>query len=280
MNKDKGSIGYQISRLIGSPLFQIAYKPLIMNKEYIPKEGPIILCGNHLHVWDQFPVICATNRTSHWMSKKEYFDSAMGPFFKATGAICVDRKGDAKTAERIALDYLKIGSAVGLFPEGTRNGLKTEHIKILYDKYDIFHSISYEKFEELIKRDNPKLSQLQLLGELYDSKRISKNVFIYSLGNIDDSLQALKEQNTISEEEYNNSLLLPFKYGAVSMAAKTNAKIIPFAVTGDYTIGNDNLMVRFGEPFICSKDNLEENNTELRNKVLQLELTNLKKSNK
>ena len=38
--------------------------------------------------------------------------------------------------------------------------------------------------------------------------------------------------------------LLPFKYGAVSMAQKTNATIIPFAVTGNYKFRSKNLKIK------------------------------------
>ena len=54
------------------------------------------------------------------------------------------------------------------------------------------------------------------------------------------------------------------------MAQKTNATIVPFAVTGDYEIGNDNLTVRFGEPFKVGNMTLEEANEQLRSKILEL----------
>ena len=72
------NLGYQIGRVFGTPYFKKHYNLKIINKEFIPKEGPILLCGNHLHVLDQFPVIASTSRTSHWMAKKEYFDGKLG----------------------------------------------------------------------------------------------------------------------------------------------------------------------------------------------------------
>ena len=77
-------------------------------------------------------------------------------------------------------------------------------------------------------------------------------------------------KNNFSENFYYDSLLLPFKFGAVSMAQKSNATIVPFAVTGDYKIGNDNLVVNYGEGFKISDRSLEEANTELRKNVLAL----------
>ena len=54
------------------------------------------------------------------------------------------------------------------------------------------------------------------------------------------------------------------------MAQKTDAIIVPFGVTGDYEIGNDNLTVSFGEPFKVGNRDLAEANQELREKVLNL----------
>ena len=68
------------------------------------------------------------------MSKKEYFDGKMGPFFRKTGAISVDRFGNPHESVNEALNYLAIGSAVGLFPEGTRNHLKMIKNKELFAK--------------------------------------------------------------------------------------------------------------------------------------------------
>ena len=126
------------------------------------------------------------------MAKKEYFDSKMAWFFKATGCISVDR---SKKKEQ-AIDILKSGGAVGLFPEGTRN--KT------------------------------------------------------------------------------NKFLLPFKFGTVSMAQKTNATIVPFGLTGDYKFRSKNLTVRFGTPFKIGDMNLEEANKKLYNEIEKLMKENLK----
>ena len=46
-----------------------------------------------------------------------------------------------------------------------------------------------------------------------------------------------------------DKFLLPFKYGCVSMAKKTDAYIVPFAVTGTYKFRSKNLVYRIGKPF-------------------------------
>lgn len=119
-------IFYRILRFIATPFFKLYYNPKIINKEVIPKNGAVLLCGNHLHFMDQFPVIASTRRTIHWMSKKEYFEGKHKLFFKLVGCISVDREAHNGVAKKEALKYLKEGSAVGLFPEETRNRTDNE----------------------------------------------------------------------------------------------------------------------------------------------------------
>ena len=65
-------------------------------------------------------------------------------------------------------------------------------------------------------------------------------------------------------------VLQPFKFGAVSMAQKTGAYVIPFAITGKYKFRN-NLTVCFGKPFKIKKDmSLDDANEKLWNNVLTL----------
>ena len=278
-SKDEFKCSYGIIRNIGVPTFKIAFKPTIINKEFIPKEGPIILCGNHLHVWDQFPVIASTNRTTHWMAKKEYFDGKLGPIFRKTGAISVDRYGNAKQGENQAINYLMVDSAVGMFAEGTRNKLKKARINEIYNKYlQGISNIKFEDFENFVV--NYKESQVNFIIKLYEENRISSHELAVALISGVDAYLKLLINKVITQEEYNDSLLLPFKYGCVSMAKKTNSQIVPFAVTGDYKIGNDNLMVRYGEPYYVKSDDLEYENKKLRKKILNLVIDNNKSEKK
>lgn len=273
MGRDPYKIRYGITRTIGKPYFMKKFKPIIIGKENIPKNGPIILAGNHLHVLDQFPVICATKRVTHWMAKKEYFEGKQRAFFKQTGAICVDRQGNAKEAEIEAINYLNNGSAVGIFPEGTRNITKQDKYPILLE---FFPEASEEEISMFIKSKKYPESQIRKLLSLYDEGRISKSQLRYTIlnGEIGDCLLYLRNCSYISEEEYIDSFLLPFKMGAINMAKKTGALIIPFAVTGSYNKKDESLIVSFAPPMDVTDLSYEDANKELRNKVLSLELKN------
>lgn len=72
--------------------------------------------------------------------------------------------------------------------------------------------------------------------------------------------------------------LLPFKFGAVSMAKKTEAYIVPFGVTGDYKFRSKNLTIRYGKPFKVTDMELPEANEKLYREVEKLMRENLKNS--
>ena len=189
MSKKIKETGYKFFKPILGPICKMYYKPTIINAEAIPKEGPILIVGNHKHLFDQCLAIIATKRVIHYMAKKEYWDSPKTRwFFNMVGCIPVNRQIHDSNAKEAAIEVLKNGGAIGLFPEGTRNKTK--------------------------------------------------------------------------------EFLLPFKFGAVSMAQKTNATLVPFGIAGDYIKGGKNLVITFGEPFkVAKEDSLEEANEKLRNEV-------------
>lgn len=74
--------------------------------------------------------------------------------------------------------------------------------------------------------------------------------------------------------------LLPFKFGCVSMAKKTDAYIVPFAVTGDYKFRSKNLVYRIGKPFKVSDMELSDANKKLETEIGNLMKISLNEYNK
>ena len=66
-----------------------------------------------------------------------------------------------------------------------------------------------------------------------------------------------------------DKLLLPFKFGAVSLATKTDAYIVPVGISGDYKFRSKNLIVRIGKPFKVGSD-LEKANEKLYQEIKKL----------
>lgn len=70
--------------------------------------------------------------------------------------------------------------------------------------------------------------------------------------------------------------LLPFKFGAVSMAKKTDAYIVPVGITGEYKFRSKDLTVRIGIPFKINNLTLEEANEKLKSEIGSLMKQDLK----
>lgn len=191
---------YSLGVFLLGPLFKLYYNPKIIGAENIPKEGAILVVGNHIHLFDQCHALISTKRFITYMAKREYFeDKKTAWFFKSVGCISVDRSKKDEGAVESALEVLNNGGAIGLFPEGTRN------------KTALF--------------------------------------------------------------------LQPFKFGAVSMAKKTNAYLVPFGITGEYKFRSKDLTVRFGKPFKVGNMDLEKANDKLFYTVEKLMKENLRENN-
>ena len=272
-NKNKEKCGiYQFFRVTLGPLYRFYYNPKIKGRENIPKEGPIIVVGNHIHIMDQCNPASATKRCLHYMAKKEYFDKQYKEgkfpwFFRGAGCIPVDRSKKDTEAVDAALEVLNNGYALGLFPEGTRNAVKESRAKELYDLYQKEINMDFKSFYEAIK--NEKTSEVNYFEELMNNRLIRREEFINYMFIADNYLKELVRKGKITEDDYYEHLFLPFKFGAVSMAQKTNAVIVPFVTTGHYKFRSKDLNVVIGAPIRVSAD-LEESNKRLRQEMITL----------
>ncbi|MGH8922251.1 MAG: HAD-IB family hydrolase, partial [Actinomycetes bacterium] len=95
----------------------------IAGREHIPRRGPAIVAANHRSYFDPVAIgrtIFEAGRRPRGMGKKELFDAPIiGPLFRASGAICVDRKGDAANALAEAEQALRAGELLAMTPQGT-----------------------------------------------------------------------------------------------------------------------------------------------------------------
>lgn len=274
MIKRNNKLFYIIIKPFVKLKFLLKYHPVIIGKENIPETGGIILCGNHRHKDDQYNVLIITKRMVRYMAKDEYFKGKMAWFYRGAGCIPVYRfSADEKMKNETkseAENVLNNKEALGIFPEGTRNDVLSKQ-----DKIDELYRIVKEKMTlgellNIIKDKNIRYTQIDYLKELEKSNIITADELVDYVLNPDESLIKLLNENKITKDEYKESLLLPFKFGAVSLASKTNSLIVPFATTGEYNGRRNQLITRIGKPFSVKDMDLESANKLLKEKIIEL----------
>lgn len=110
---------------------KVVYRLKVLGKENIPKEGPVIYCGNHRSYLDPPLIVVTAGRHVRFMAKEEL---TKNKFLKFLGyvfdAIYVKRDNKEIAALKTTLKALKNKESIAMFPEGTRNGLeKGESVK-------------------------------------------------------------------------------------------------------------------------------------------------------
>ena len=123
---------YKVIRPILYVWYTFKIKPIVINKEYIPKKGRCLLAGNHTNNLDCITLGYGTKRCIRFVAKDELTKGVKGYFFKIMGIVPVNRKIHDKTVIPTCVNLLNNESIVGIFPEGTIN--KTKDIIMPFKK--------------------------------------------------------------------------------------------------------------------------------------------------
>lgn len=115
---------YRVVRPIISILFKFFYRPTYLGLENIPKEGSVVLAGNHTNNFDCLLLISSTKRTIHFLAKDELLKGVKKVIFKNMGIIPVNRRIHDKEALIKAKKVLSQNQVIGIFPEGTFSKVK------------------------------------------------------------------------------------------------------------------------------------------------------------
>jgi 1-acyl-sn-glycerol-3-phosphate acyltransferase len=113
---------YRFFHSLFRALFSIIFRWQVIGAEHIPKKGPVILCANHISLWDPPLLGAGIDRPVHFMAKEELFRiPILSYFITKFGAFPVKRGAGDRAAIRTALKLLEDGKIFGIFPEGTRS---------------------------------------------------------------------------------------------------------------------------------------------------------------
>jgi len=129
MNRFVYTAATLVSKYVLLPLYA---RIEVRGLENVPLEGPLVIASNHLN--DADPGILCTRlpRKIAFMAKVELFRvPVLAQFLHGFGAFPV-RRGEADLSTlRVANENLKLGRAVCIFPEGTREGPTEKLIEAL-----------------------------------------------------------------------------------------------------------------------------------------------------
>lgn len=114
--------------LIG-PVLKTIFRPWVEGAENLPKDGPVIIVGNHLSVIDSFFMPLMIDRRVYFLAKSDYFTGkGLGGwitknFMLAVGQLPIDRSGGkaSEASLNTGLGVLDRGDVIGIYPEGTRS---------------------------------------------------------------------------------------------------------------------------------------------------------------
>jgi len=93
----------------------------VQGREHVPREGGLIVASNHVSFWDPPLVGTAAVRELHFLAKEELFRTpVLGPLIRSYNAIPIRRGVADLSGLARAMDVLRAGGALLMFPEGTR----------------------------------------------------------------------------------------------------------------------------------------------------------------
>jgi 1-acyl-sn-glycerol-3-phosphate acyltransferase len=121
---------YAFAGAVSWPVIKAVYRLRARGVEHLP-EGGFVLAANHTSNFDPWPLGMPLwpRRQLRFMAKAELFNPVLAPFLRVGGAFKVRRgEGDVE-AMRTAVELVRTGEIVVMFPEGTRQrkGVRKKH---------------------------------------------------------------------------------------------------------------------------------------------------------
>ena len=112
---------YTVIKTLVFYFLKVFFKFKVIGIENIPVTGGVIIAANHISLWDPPVVGAGLKRPINFMAKEELFVGPLGWIIKIMKAFPVKRGAADRAAIRNAINLLKDGEILGLFPEGTRS---------------------------------------------------------------------------------------------------------------------------------------------------------------
>lgn len=103
------------------PLCMVLYRATSQHAKHVPGRGPAILAPNHFSAMDHFFCGIYLRRRVRFMAKSQLFKGPLGWVLQHVGAFPVMRGRRDEEAIETALQILRAGGVVVIYPEGGRS---------------------------------------------------------------------------------------------------------------------------------------------------------------
>ena len=93
----------------------------VKGRDLVPQSGGLVIASNHISFWDPMLIGAALPREVHYLAKEELFSNPVfGRVIRSYNAIPIRRGMVDLSGMARAIETLRRGEAMMLFPEGTR----------------------------------------------------------------------------------------------------------------------------------------------------------------
>ena len=145
-------------------VFKILFFMKFEGRENIEKGKNVVLMGNHQCMLDPVCLaLCVPDREIHFMGKKELWNNKLVAWlWNEVHGFPVDRGNFDMGAIRTAMNILKSGASLGIFPEGTRDpgpemlpllsGASMLALRSKVDVVPIYIDGNYKPFRKMVVR--------------------------------------------------------------------------------------------------------------------------------
>jgi 1-acyl-sn-glycerol-3-phosphate acyltransferase len=113
---------YLLAKFIGFFVYNVFFLIEVKGRENFPEKGGFIVASNHLSYLDPPTIGFVCPRKLYYFAKSSLFEIKILSFLvRSLGAIPIDREDPMPIVLKRAVDILRRGEGLVIFPEGTRS---------------------------------------------------------------------------------------------------------------------------------------------------------------
>ena len=111
---------HDVARWLAQWIYRPVYRMRIHGRERIPSVGPVVLVANHSSFAEPQLIFGMLRRRSVFLVKSEVTRGVLGVLLRWLGQLSIRRGTPDRGPLMAAVQFLRAGGLVGVFPEGSR----------------------------------------------------------------------------------------------------------------------------------------------------------------